>query len=319
MKARGGRFLLILGAGLAAMAFVVVYLVMSKSSSQDADPAASVPNTPVMKSIVVAKKDIPAYTTLNDSNLANMQMEESLVPADAVTDASTLYNKVSMTRLTAEKPVLNSQVSSVGFSNALAKGERAYSLPVTARNTFADAITENDRVDVLWTVGFKVSVPYYGDDGKIKYEKDVYTSTKTLLQDVKVLRVMSLRTVPPSTSGGSVNGDAQQTAANTQPQQSLSSMYAADAPYASLLVLAVNDQAAEVLKYAQDMGGHIDLTLRSSAPARDANGDLIKDAAGNELRGDHELEVTLGITLDELVKTYGLTPPPSQWLAAPVP
>jgi Flp pilus assembly protein CpaB len=317
MKARGGRFLLILGAGLAAMAFAVVYLVMSKPS-QEADPAAAVPDTIVTKLVVVAKKDIPAYTTLNDTNLGVTEMEESLVPPDAVTDASTLYNKVSMVRVDAQKPVLNSQVSSVGFSNALAKGERAYSLPVNARNTFADSITENDRVDILWTTAFKVAVPYRGDDGKLKYEKDIYTSTKTLLQDVKILRVVSLRPVTTPNSG-SGDSTTQQTAANTAAQQSLSSLYGGAAPYASLLILAVNDQAAEVLKYAQDTGGNIDLALRSSAPARDGDGKLIMDASGNELRGDHERETTAGVTIDELVRTYGLTPPPAQWLAAPTP
>jgi Flp pilus assembly protein CpaB len=317
MKARGGRFLLILGAGLAAMAFAVVYLVMSKPS-QDVDPSASVPETTITKFVVVAKKDIPAYTTLNESNLGVVEMEESTIPAGAVTDASSLYNKVSMVRVDAQKAVLSSQVSSVGFSNALGKGERAYSLPVTARNTFADAITENDRIDILWTTQFKVAVPYRGDDGKIKYEKDIYTSTKTLLQDVKVLRVLSLRPALP-TNGSNVDGTTQQTAANNQPQQSPSSLYAAGAPYASVLIIAVNDQSAEVLKYTQDTGGNIDLVLRSSAPAMDATGNLMMDSSGNEVRGDHDKETTLGVTIDELVNVYGLTPPPSEWLAAPVP
>jgi Flp pilus assembly protein CpaB len=318
MKARGGRFLLILGAGLAAMAFAVVYLVMSKPS-QDVDPSASVPETTITKFVVVAKKDIPPYTTLNESNLGLKEMEESTIPPGAVTDPpSSLYNKVSMVRVDAQKAVLSSQVSSVGFSNALGKGERAYSLPVTARNTFADAITENDRIDILWTTEFKVSVPYRGDDGKIKYEKDIYTSTKTLLQDVKVLRVLSLRPALP-TNGSNVDGTTQQTSANNQPQQSLSSLYAEGAPYASVLIIAVNDQAAEVLKYIHDAGGNIDLVLRSSAPARDATGNLMMDASGNEVRGDHDKETTLGVTIDELVNVYGLTPPPSEWLAAPVP
>ncbi len=315
MKARGGRFLLILGAGLAAMAFVVVYLVMSKSSTPS-DQTASVPDMTPMKRIVVAKKDIPAYTTLDNTNLGMLEVEASVAPPDAVTDPGLLYKKLSSVRLTANQAVLESQVSAVSFSNALAKGEKAFSFPVTARNTFADSIAEGDRIDVLWTVVFKVNVPYRSDEGKIKYEKDVYTSTKTLLQDLKVLRVVNLRPSPPQGGG---DGSAQ-TAANEQPQQSLSSLYVDDAPFTTVLILAVNDQQAELLKYAQDNDeGLLDLTLRSSALIKDDVGNPVKDAAGNEIKGDHEAEATTGMTLDALIKSYGLVAPPTEWGAVPTP
>ncbi|HKP51158.1 MAG TPA: Flp pilus assembly protein CpaB [Chloroflexia bacterium] len=319
MKARGGRFLLILGAGLAAMAFVVVYLVMSKSSAP-ADQTASVPDVTVMKTIVVAKKDIPAYTVLDDSNLGLLEVEASTAPLDAVTDPALLHKKLSNVRLAVNKPVLESQVSSVGFSNTLAKGEKAFSLPVNSRNTFADGISEGDHVDVLWTNMFKVNVPYRAEEGKIKYEKDVYTSTKTLLQDVKVIRVVSLRPSLPQPNGGGAEGGAQTAGNNQQPQPSLSSLYEDYAPYSAVLVLAVSDQQVELLKYAQDTGeGQLDLTLRSSAPLRDADGNPVKDASGNEIRGDHDIEKTTGLTIDLLVESYGLIPPPAEWGAAPLP
>jgi Flp pilus assembly protein CpaB len=300
------------------MAFVVVYLVMSKSSTP-ADQTASVPDTTIMKRIVVAKKDIPAYTTLDDSNLGMQEVELSAAPPNAVTDVGLLYKKLSNVRLTANTPVLESQVSSVSFSNVLAKGERAFSLPVTARNTFADSITDNDRVDVLWTIAINGSRPYKDEAGATKYKDETYMSTKSILQDVKVLRVISLRPTLPQQNSGAADGSAQ-TASNQAAQPSLSSMYTADAPYASVLLLAVNDQQAEVLKYAQENGGgKIDLILRSSAPARDAEGNPVKDATGNEVRGDHEVEQTSGVTINQLVKAYGLVPPPAEWLAVPLP
>lgn len=317
MKARGGRFLLILGAGLAAMAFVVVYLVMSRGSQPTQDNnTASVPDAPVMKTIVVAKGDIAAYTLLDESNLGLLEVEASTVPVDAVTDPSTLYRKMASKAVQANHAILASDVTAVGFSNLLAKGERAFSLPVTARNTFADSLTEGDRVDVLWSTAFKVNVPYLGEDGKIKFEKDVYTSTKTLLQDVKILRVTSLRAVLPEKPAA----DGTPQAANVSaPQVSLSSLYTDDAPYSAVLLLAVNDQAAEVLKYAMENGGNIDLTLRSSAALKNADGTPVKDAAGKEVKGDHDVEKTNGVTIDELIKSYGLTTPPAQWGPAATP
>jgi Flp pilus assembly protein CpaB len=217
--------------------------------------------------------------------------------------------------------VLSSQVKAVSFSNSLAKGERAFSLPVTARNTFADGISDNDRIDIMWTVGQKGQRPTKTDDGKIHYEPDVYTSTKTLLQDVKVIRVLSLRATLPPPTGGTTEGDAQKTAANAAAVQStLSELYSSTAPSASVHDLAVTDQQSEVLKYAQDYGnGIIDLVLRSSAAVKDATGALAKDAAGNNIKGDHDVEQTTGITIDSLILKYGLLPAPKDWLVAPTP
>jgi len=316
MKARGGRFLLILGAGLAAMAFVVVYLVMSRGSQPSQDNSATVPDAPVMKTIVVAKADIPAYTLLDESNLGLLEVDASTVPVDAVTDPSTLYRKMNSKAVQANHAILAADVTTVGFSNLLAKGEKAFALPVTARNTFADSISEGDHVDVLWSVSLKVSVPYQTGDGKIAYEKDVYTTTKTLLQDVKVLRVTSLRAVVPTQSAP----DGTPQAANTSaPQVNLSTLYTDDAPYSAVYLLAVNDQAAEVLKYTMENGGTLDLTLRSSAALKNADGTPVKDASNKEVRGDHDVEKTTGITIDELIKSYGLTTPPAQWGPAATP
>ncbi len=330
MKARGGRFLLILGAGLAAMAFVVVYLVMSKSSAPTVDPAASVPVTVPMRSIVVAKVPIPAYTTLDETNLGLLEVEASTVSGDAVTDPNLLYKKMSTTAIAAQKPVLASEVASVSFSTALAKNEKGFSLSVPARNTFADSITEGDHVDVLWSVDISVTVPLRAEDGKVKYEERPYRTSKTLLQDIRVARVVKLAPAqPPQTpAGGDGNGatDAQAAAQKTSSNSSqvvaptLSSLYANEnASYTTVLLLAVTDQQAEVLKYTRVTGGELDLTLRSSAPVKDKDGNITKDADGKEIRGDHEVEKTTGITIDVLIKSYGLVPPPDASGVAPTP
>lgn len=327
MKARGGRFLLILGAGLAAMAFVVVYLVMSRSSTPAVDPAASVPVTVPMKSIVVAKVPIAPYTSLDETNLALLEVEASTVSTEAVTDPTTLYKKMSTTAIAAQNPILASQVASVSFSTALTKNEKGFSLSVPARNTFADSITEGDHVDVLWSIDISVTVPLRSDDGKVKYQQETYRTTKTLLQDVRVARVVKLAPAEPPTTPAGAGGDgASQAAAQKAPDPnqpvapSLSSLYAHEgATVTTVLLLAVNDQQAEVLKYARENGGEIDLTLRSSAPVKDKDGNITKDAAGKEIRGDHEVEKTTGITLDILIESYGLVPPPAAWGPAPTP
>jgi Flp pilus assembly protein CpaB len=300
MKARGGRFLLILGAGLAVMAFAVVYIVMSRGLGGGA--AASVPTAVPLTTIAVVNKDVPAYTILDPSNVVVSDVDPSTVPAGAATSPSAVYGKMTLVPITQGQAIQPNQITASGFSNILAKGEKAFSLAVPEKSTFGNAVTENDRVDVLWTTTFRAKTRTPGVEGQVVYEKDVFTSTKTLLQDIHVLRVINLRTPPPpSGDNGSGGAEAEQAAATSQ--ATLASMYVEGAPYQAVLVLGLNDQQAEVLKFARE-NGIIDLTLRSSAPTTNAE--------GQEVRGDHDIEKTTGVTIRTLVEQYGLLAPPPE-------
>ena len=89
MKARGGRFLLILGAGLAALAFVVVYVVMSRGVTGGDTPSAAVPQTTYVP-LAVVSVDVPAYTILVASNLTTTEVEASTVATNRGSRASTI-------------------------------------------------------------------------------------------------------------------------------------------------------------------------------------------------------------------------------------
>src|SRR5438045_3969997 len=92
-----------------------------------------------------------------------------------------------------------------------------------------------------------------GDDGKMKWEKAYFTSTKTLLQNVHVMRVVKLLQAPPPSNQNSGNGNAEAASAvSTDNSASLAAMYAPDAPYATTLILGVTDQQAEVIAFARD-------------------------------------------------------------------
>ncbi len=299
-----------MGAGLAALAFVVVYILMSRGSASTAEQqAALVAAAPEMRAVVVAKGNLPAFAVLDETNTTVVEKEASTVAPEAATSPEMVFQMMTLGPMTDGQAIIPAQLTKSGFSNVLAKGERAFSLPVHEWNTFADGITEGDHIDLLLTSYWQVNVPWRADDGKLKYAMGVYTTTKALLQDIKVVRVVSLRAPVPRSDG---EGGASQTAAREQAALSASAMYAPDAPYASALILAVTDQEAEVIKFARE-NGLIDLTLRSSAMQRNADGTPILDAAGKEMRGDHDIEVTTGITIDELVRTYGLIGPPAIW------
>jgi Flp pilus assembly protein CpaB len=309
MKTKGGKFLLLLGGLLAAMAFVVVYVVMSGKLTTTGN-AATVPTTaPVMVDVAVVNRDLPAYTLLDAANVATVSVEQSTVPTNTTTSPSTLYGKMTLLPLTKGQLVRTDQLTESGFADILAKGERGFVLAVPAKSTFGDAVMENDRVDLIWTAVLKYDRPKTDSSGKISTVEDYYTSTKTLLQNIHVLRVMKLaEEVPAGANGQATNANATTAAV---PPPSTAAMYLDAAPYQTVLVLGVTDQQAEVIAYARQ-NGSVDLTLRSSAIQKDDAGQVVKDDKGNDIRGDKDVEKTTGISIQTLIKEYGLQAPVAQ-------
>src|SRR3712207_2316241 len=103
MKARGGRFLLILGAGLAAMAFVVVYLLMSKGLGKPSQ--AAVPAVVPKVTVAVVKQDVPAFTVLDKNNVELKEVEATTVKSGTTDDPTTLYGKILMGPMTKEQQI----------------------------------------------------------------------------------------------------------------------------------------------------------------------------------------------------------------------
>ncbi len=304
MKARGGRFLLILGAGLAVMSFVVVYILMSRGTLLGGDQAASAVPTPVpVANVVVVSQDVPAYTVLDASNVSIKEVEATTVTGDYTSEPSAVYGKMTTAPLTTGQQVRQDQLTESGFSNVLARGEKAFALPIQPRNAFGGALTEGDHVDVLWSAALKMKYEL-APDGTVKESSDIMSTTKALLQDIKILRVINLEQPLPAGR----DPEAEPVVARPGSTQT-ANMYAPDAAYQQVLVLSVTDQQAEVLKFALE-GGIIDLTLRSSALQKDAEGKEIMGADGKPVRGDHEVEKTTGITINTLVEQYGVVPVP---------
>jgi Flp pilus assembly protein CpaB len=295
MKNRGGRFLLILGAGLAAMAFVVVYIVMSRSTVST-DQAADVPTSVQLTTVAVVKQDVQPYTMLDATNVGLMDVDATTLAANTTSDPTTLYGKMTLIALSNQQQVQTNLLTEAGFSSVLEQNERAFSLAVPEKSTFGNTVTPNDRIDVLWTVPIEYSKAVKQGEGAVVYEKAVYPSTKTLLQDVRVLRVISLRPPAPQT-------EEEKAAAENANPAPVSTLYDEGAPFQAVFILGLTDQQAEVLKFARE-SGVLDVTLRSSA--------VMKDAEGKEVKGDHAIEETTGITLDALIAEFGVQPPPAQ-------
>lgn len=297
MKQRGGRFLLILGAALALMAFVVVYALTSKGIAQSSQ-AASVPTPPPTKLIAVVNQDVPAYTILDATNVGTLEVDASTALSDTVDTPSLVYGKLVTTALSRNQPVLTNQLTTSGFSQVLSKGKRVFTLAVPERNNFGGMLTENDYVDVLWSHKFAISQFVAGIDGKPQEVKQDLPTVKTMLQDVRVMKVMSL--LPPATpASGQSQGDAQP-ASSKKTAPSTVANYAPDASVSTVLLLEVTDQQAEVLKFCNE-NGTLDFVMRST--------DGTSKRGEADVKGDHDPERTTGITDKVLVEQYGLLLP----------
>ena len=310
MKKSGGRFLLILGAGLAIMAFVGVYMFTSRNSA-GAGPEA-VPTPAPVKMIAVVNQDLPAYTMLDASNVALVEVDEATAEADTTSDLNSIMGKMTKVSYSRTQHVRQNDLLTAGFSSVLERGKRAFTLAVHERSTFGGALSEDDYVDLLWTDKYEVTQFVAGPDGKPQEKVNILPTTKTLLQNVRVMRLINLRTqqTQQQQAQTTADGQPQTQSASARRQQTAAQVnaYTPDAPVQAVLVLEVNDQQAEVIKFANE-NGTIDFTLRSSAPLKDDQGNVVKGPDGKDIIGDHDPEKTTGITDKVLVEQYGLLLP----------
>ena len=293
MRRGGSRTLLLLGAVVAVAVFLILYVVLSSGSRGSNGPVAT--PTPVMVQVVSAVSDLPAYTVLTSDTLTLKQVDETTV---LTTTARTVEEVTGLMTL---RPYQAGDIISKaddalrepGVSRVLPKGLKAFGLALQEMNTFNQGITEGDTIDIIWSRQYDVTGYTQPPNGGApeKVERQLST-TKTLLQSVQVLRVVSLLATAQNTSGQVVNPSGgttdQQQQAQQRAQAAVQAEYAADAPPTMLLILAVTDQQAEVIKFAREQGT-IDIALRAA--------------------GDIDPERTSGITDRILVDDYKVVMP----------
>ena len=316
---RGGRLILLLGVLIAALVAVGLIFFLQQGSAQQASNPLQLPTTEPKRRVVVARVDIPRNTLLTDtvSLLDTVEIAESQYNEKATqyfTNAAELAGKVTIGAISATKPILTSDVTDAGLSVQLPPAQqgqprtKAISVLVNNLTGVADEIKPGDFVDVLSS--FQVQRTYlrpgFNDQGQIRFVEEQFTglTTKSLIQNVQVLRIKRPEVLPegtgtPTAQAGQLDASGQpvQQGDQGQPATSSSSASAANGatitPGSWLLVLAMSDQQAEVLKFSREQGTGITLVLRG--------------------RGDGAIENTRGATLDILVSGFGLPlPVPAQ-------
>lgn len=311
---RGGRLFLLLGVVIAAAAalFLFVFLQQGQTLSPDVIPT---PTPELRQRVVVARIDIPNNTVLTDTEtfLTFEEIPESeynAAPNRYFTSITELTNKRTLRDIPATDPILSADVAEAGLSLQIPpaqEGEarpKAYPFRVNNLTGVADQIQQGDYVDVI--ASFEVERPYVrpgvDEEGQPTLVEDTFSgrSTKTLVQNVQVLKILKPR-VQVNEQGTPIPAE-EAPAADGPPQTDESGQPVGEGGTAAdgttgdtfttgdwLLILAVTDQEAEVIKFALEDGAGVTLVLRG--------------------RGDTAEEQTTGATLDILVSQYGLPLP----------
>ena len=269
---RSNRVLLLLGVGLAVVAFLGVLAVGSMGQAP-ADPEVET------VTVVVAAQDLPLGTQLTPDMLATEE-RPIVQAADTYSTPAELGGSVVRRSVTAGHVLrtadFDTNASQVDIASSLPADRRAIAISLDQVDGIGYLIQPGDYVDVVLTMSensnpVAVSNPKYpseSDDPLVLLDDWTNnTSVKVLVQNVQVVAAIDPKAADPSNVVSSPN-----------------------APLPTMVaVLAVTPQQAEAVRFAQ-ITGDVSLILR-------APGAGSEDVA------------TTGVTLQELVSRWGVLPP----------
>jgi Flp pilus assembly protein CpaB len=295
---RSNRLILLIGVFLAALAFVLVIVFMSRP--QTSTPGASAPPTKI--ATVIATRDIALGVTVTADMLTVQQLDTAAIEPGAFQSISQVIGKVARANIVSGQQVTTTQFTDTGVGSTqitCPAGFDCIAVQVDQVSGVGTLIRTGDYVDVVAQISPAFPINYFADkattptsDGA-KYDP---TSVKVLVQG---LQVMGTLLPPAPTAPTSQNGTASPapsaagTALNGQQE---------------IVILAATTQQVEVIKFAQ-VDGNITLTLRSPK-------DFVDDA-GNPIVP--EASKTTGLVLRTMITDWGVLPPLPIVIPAPSP
>ncbi len=282
-----GVIVVVVGTGL-----LLFYIQMTNIGDNEITP---IPTEDPGIRVVVARVDIPANTLIDDRDTL---LDVRTIPTDAFSneyliDMADAEGRVAKNVIRAGNPIRRSDLTTPGLSQQIPTAEpdqprtKAYSLLVNSLSGVADQIRPNDFVDVVATFSIPRRLVYpigRDDQGQLAYEffTETFQSTKTIVQQVQVLRILRRRVNAEGTPVAQPEQTTtEQTDASGQPVEEGNFVTEGD----WLLVLAVNNQEAELIDFARNTNAAITLVLRGV--------------------GDVDLEQTIGASLDLLISDFG--------------
>lgn len=316
---RGGRIFILLGIIVAALVAVLFFVFFQPQTTpqQVTTPPTAVPE----RDIVVALVDIPANTVLTDTEtfLTTGKIAEPQYNADPTryfTNFAELQSKITTSSIAANNPITKDVVREGGLSLLMPTpaadqpSRKAIPFQVNNLTGVADLLQPGDFVDLI--VSFKIELNYlrpsiqYNQENNtynVIFTDDKYTdgTTKTLAQNIQVLKISKPQVAAEGTPTPAAEGAPPQTAEDGSVVNADGTNRPAGDTFVPgnwIVVLAVTDQEAEIIRYSLQQANSMTLVLRG--------------------RGDTAVEQTLGVTLDILMSQYGL-PEPKPFLPPPAP
>lgn len=268
---RSNRVVILVGVLLAILAFVAIVILLNSR------PAANPTAEPTTTTVLVAIAEIPPDTDVTEDLVEEREVEPEAVLEGALVDPSQLGGRTTVVSIAEGSQVTESAFGGdptleADLEAQLLPGEKAISLqldPVTGLNFL---LRQGDVVDVLLTFDFEPASIEASASGT-----GIVRSVKTVLQMKRVLYASASNIPPPPVV------DEEGNEVPPTETQAIGSI---------VVVIAGSDADAELIRFAQRdaaENGRISMTLRRT--------------------DDEAIEETVGVTLLEVVETYGVVVP----------
>ena len=269
MKRKSGRVVLLFGVLVVVLLAVAAILLLSPTGGGGGvggliGGGPQVTPTPRTLDVVLPRSDIPAgtYITITELFRTEETTQTRYAGADYLHDLNEVVEQVALVRLSADVPVRFSQLGEPGLAERMSPGKRAFALQVDVLSGIVGHLKENDYVDVVLTGNieeylpqlFPLEIPYTSPEGRpapverrfpwTDIEPFRMLSVKTVVEDIRVLEVISITSQPAAKT-------------NATPTPGPSGL-----PAGWILILEVNQQQAEVFRFALDQGWPFQLLLR---------------------------------------------------------
>ncbi len=326
---RGGRLFIILGVGLALVAALLVVFSLTKNDNKKTPVATSTPNPTVAvlqaahdipANTVIREEDVKVVkvdknAAANGAATSASQVIGLATNGDVVSGQQILMaNLVSpglTNLLTNGKRAVALPVDRLSALGGLIRSDDYIDIIYSARLNLSEVLPTSPIATELPPQQFSMDqkaleLPAPGQSGSVAYPipgqpGSVFTVTddgngspvtKVLMQDIRVLRVIAGNEAvndsafaSPTPTPAPANADGTATA----DQQSKDANAPTPLPSTDMLVLEVDPQQSELIKFLEDNQGKYQVVLR--AP------------------NDHATPTTTGMTYDQLMSQYGLPAP----------
>jgi pilus assembly protein CpaB len=285
---RSNRLVLLVGVFLAVVAFVGIAVILGGNTGggPGGGPQASIATT---LPTVIALQDIPLGVAVKAEMLTTQEKKiDTERKTGAFADPSLVIGQITRRKITSGAQLEALDFIDTGSASQIQvpAGKVAMSVQVDQVTGVGTLIKTGDYVDmVVGLTGDKFPVVTLNpDDDSIAVVAGLNsTSVKLLLQGMQVLGTL----LPPPTA----TAEGAAPAPSGQPSTALTGGQ-------EMVIVSLDAQQAEILKFAQ-LDGSISLALRSPADFVDESGNPIVTIP----------VTTSGITLKQLVDTYGVIRP----------